>query len=358
MNRGTHPFQQAHVVAQLALLDSFRKAVRESPVYQELVEKNSNDEAKTRIRERLWRSLAISRTAPPNAHTDAFRIFNDAIQELNRHHKETLALFQAIWMSQLSVQRTTKFDPSPHVEARRQQFADVLELEFPKAQPGSDDDVHLTRLPPHDAFSSLRDSARRLTNRFVDRLFSTLGALKQMQVVGNAHWEAHNAVKFSFFQTRLTEKVTEESTKGDGITPFFDPEFGWLKAKTLIAGTQTFVVCRESHSLLNTREHAIEAFPRHIPRRAQGVAEAIPDFLRAECTIVDGDLVRRDLAYEQQETQTCERAITQYHIDPAVILGQNEVLTAWNCSEADSDVQQLQRERFQRFQQITTTRDW
>ena len=197
--------------------------------------------------------------------------------------------------------------------------------------------------PMQVVYSELQVVFREVTRKFANGLRSDLEQLSDVRVVGLIDWASKDVCKFHFFEHRLRVVSGKQRTKTS--RRIVETDEGWareLKVLKKLSGKSIHSVTRIEEQLMGARAYSHDSAPLPTPERIKALIKSVPEWLKPELAIVEGEKYREDRVlltrYQKQWTVTEVGKRIEPHFDPAVTLFNEFVLAGWDHREHEREI--------------------
>ena len=190
-------------------------------------------------------------------------------------------------------------------------------------------EARLAPLPVAESQRILADNISRTVEAMAEHMTQQLDALVERCVLGEIEWYGAGACQYTFVDRSL--HAATQTT--DFVGPFrIDHERRVARRTFETRGTATKTVSVHVHDLVDAVCSAIEHATTEIPNHVCQVIERVPQFLRGQVKIVEGNLIReRCIEHDQgvEEWAVAEDVTVRYQFDPVIVLADRYVLIGW-----------------------------
>ncbi|MFK7817580.1 MAG: hypothetical protein AB8G99_02580 [Planctomycetaceae bacterium] len=197
--------------------------------------------------------------------------------------------------------------------------------------------------PIQVVYSELQVVFREVTHKFANGLRSDLEQLSDVRVVGLIDWASKDVCKFHFFEHRL--RVVSGKKRTETSRRVVETADGWareLKVLKKLSGKSIHSVTRIEEHLMGAQAYPHDAAPLPNPERIKALIKSVPDWLKPELAIVEGEKFREDRVlltrYQKQWSVTEVETRIEPHFDPAVTLFNEFVLAGWDHREHEREI--------------------
>lgn len=183
------------------------------------------------------------------------------------------------------------------------------------------------------------------THRIASQFVLALHTLVKEDVVGIIEWTAEQVCKLHYFRhTVIQGRVTTQKTS---IVEHIERNTVTIEETQKLRARNRYTVERHEHHVMNAEALKLEQTRLPIPQKYNDLINRIPEWLRPQVRVLEGDLFLERVAnrlVREDEWETERVVRNTYKTDPAILLG-HYVLSGWGEQEVDREIHRQRRER-------------
>lgn len=298
------------------------------------------------LRDDFWQMLPTSDVEQAASHDALVRATARCSQLLEQRRKEIRDFVNVLCLHVVNIQVRGELHPEAarfaSASARRDLLAAVEQV-FVPIEPILTADLMPQPLPVvQDAVQNwLKTATHNVASQFV----LALHALVESDVVGIIEWTSEQVCKLHYFRhTVIQGRVTTHKTS---IVERIERDTLTIEETEKLRARNRYTVERHEHHVMNAEALKLEQTRLPIPQKYNDLINRIPEWLRPQVRILEGDLFLEHAAnrlIRQDEWETERIVRNTYKIDPAILLG-HYVLSGWGEQEVDREIHRQRREQ-------------